>query len=138
MKPVCDEIWSTGGPPSRAIDYNFIVNGGKRGWTEGAPAKQPAVLGVPAKNMYTTNHPRLATKKEYWAKRIETGPAAQAEAAKSTEPSYALVSALTMQRRTQADVLEVGLVRFKHDLKNFGDSPLCVPQVSAKASGRPR
>jgi hypothetical protein len=117
---VCDEIWNAMGRPSQSVDYNLVVGGGKNAWTAGDPAKQPALMAVLARNIRNSNHPKLAAKKEEWAKRIEVKAAAQAEAARPTESSYAQVMALTMQRRTLADTLQVGLVRFKRDLKNLG------------------
>jgi len=126
---VCDEMWNAMGRPSQSIDYNLVVNGGKNVWTDGDPAKQPALMGVLAKNVRTSNHPKLAAKKEEWAKRIEVKAAAQAEAARPTEASYAEVTALTMQRRTLAEALQVGLVRFKRDLKNLGMTEAQVHEI---------
>lgn len=117
---VCNEIWNALGRPGQSLDYNLIVNGGKKVWTDGDPVKQPALMGVLAQNIRATDHPKLAAKKEEWAKRIETKAAAQAEAAKPTEGSYAVVMSLRMQRRTLADTLQMALVRFKRDLKNLG------------------
>ncbi len=126
---VCDEIWNAMGRPGQSIDYNLIVNGGKNVWTDGDPAKQPALMSVLAKNIRSTNHPKLTAKKEDWAKRIEVKAAAQAEAAKPTEGSYALVTALNMQRRTLADALQVALIRFKRDLKNVGMTEAQVHEI---------
>lgn len=126
---ICDEMWNAMGRPSQSIDYNLVVNGGKNVWTDGDPARQPALMGVLAKNIRTSNHPKLAAKKEEWAKRIEIKAAAQAEAARPTESSYAQVTALTMQRRTLADALQIGLVRFKRDLKNMGMTEAQVHEV---------
>jgi hypothetical protein len=126
---VCDEMWNAMGRPSQSMDYNLVVNGGKNVWTDGDPAKQPALMAVLAKNIRTSSHPKLAAKKEDWAKRLEIKAAAQAEAARPTESSYALVTALTMQRRTLADALQIGLVRFKRDLKNTGMTEAQVHEV---------
>jgi outer membrane murein-binding lipoprotein Lpp len=53
-----------------------------------------------------SKHPKLADKKEAWAKRIEDKAAAQAEAARPAEVSHAKVTTLTMQRRTMADAVQ--------------------------------
>jgi hypothetical protein len=126
---VCDEIWNAMGRPSQSIDYNLVVNGGKKVWTEGDPTKQPALMAVLAKNIRNSDHPKLAARKEEWAKRIEAKATAQAEAARPTEGSYAQVTTLTMQRRTLADALQVGLVRFKRDLKNLGMTEAQVHEI---------
>ncbi len=34
---VCDEMWNALGRPSRSVDYDIIVSGGKSVWTEGDP-----------------------------------------------------------------------------------------------------
>jgi hypothetical protein len=135
---VCDEMWNAMGRPSQSVDYNLVVNGGKNVWTDGDPAKQPALMGVLAKNIRNSTHPKLAAKKEEWAKRIEVKAAAQAEAAKPTEASYAQVLALTMQRRTLADALQVGLVRFKRDLKNLGMTEAQVHEIIPDTPPAPR
>jgi hypothetical protein len=67
--------------------------------------------------------------------RIEAKAAAQAEAAKPTETTYAQFTVLAMQRRTLADALQVGLVRFKRDLKNQG---MTEAQPSRPHPRRPR
>jgi hypothetical protein len=126
---VCDEMWNAMGRPSQSIDYNLVVNGGKNVWTDGDPAKQPALMGVLARNIRNSDHPKLAAKKEEWARRIEARAAAQAEAARPTEASYAQVAALAMQRRTLADALQVGLVRLKRDLKNTGMTEAQVHEI---------
>jgi hypothetical protein len=135
---VCDEMWNAMGRPKQSIDYDLIVNGGKNVWTDGDPVKQPFLMAVLAKNIRNSNHPKLAAKKEEWAQRIEVKAAAQAEAAKPTEASYARVTGLTMQRRTLADALQVGLVRFKRDLKNLGMTEAQVHEIipDVPASGR--
>ncbi len=117
---VCNEIWNAMGRPKQSVDYDLIVNGGKSVWTDGDPAKQPALMSLLAQNIRGSSHPKLADKKEDWAKRIEVRAAAQAEAAKPAEASYARVTFLTMQRRTLADALQVALVRLKRDMKNLG------------------
>jgi hypothetical protein len=122
-------MWNAMGRPKQSIDYDLIVNGGKNVWTDGDPVKQPFLMAVLAKNILNSNHPKLAAKKEEWAQRIEVKAAAQAEAAKPTEASYARVTGLTMQRRTLADALQVGLVRFKRDLKNLGMTEAQVHEI---------
>jgi hypothetical protein len=97
---VTSEVWNVMGRPKQSIDYDLIVNGGKSVWTDGDPAKQPAMMSLLAQNIRGSSHPKLADKKEDWAKRIEAKAAAQAEAAKPAEASYARVTFLTMQRRT--------------------------------------
>ena len=79
---VCDEIRNVMGRPRQSIDYDLIVNGGMSGWTDGDPAKQAAMMSLLAQNIRGSDHPKLAGKKEDWAKRIEAKAAAQAEAAK--------------------------------------------------------
>lgn len=126
---VCDEVWNTMGRPNQSVDYNLVVSGGKNTWTDGDPAKQPALMGVLAKNIRASTHPKLAARKEEWAKRIEAKAEAQAEAAEPTQASNARVISLTMQRRTLADALQVGLVRFKRDLKNMGMTEAQVHEI---------
>lgn len=92
---VCNEIWNAMGRPRQAIDYDLIVNGGKAVWTDGDPAKQPAMMALLAQNIRATTHAKLAERKEDWAKRIEAKAAAQAEAAKPAESSYARLTYLT-------------------------------------------
>jgi hypothetical protein len=86
-------------------------------------------MGVLAKIIRGSSHPKLAEKREDWAKRIEAKAAAQAEAAKPPESSYAQVTALSMQRRTLADALQVSLVRYKRDLKNLGMTEAQVHEI---------
>jgi hypothetical protein len=43
---VCSEIWNAMGRPKQSIDYDLIVNGGKSVWTDGDPAKQPALMSL--------------------------------------------------------------------------------------------
>jgi hypothetical protein len=117
---VCDEMWNALGRPSRSVDYDIIVSGGKNVWTEGDPAKQPQLMAVLAANIRATKHPKLVDRKEAWASRIEQKAAAQANAAAPTEAAYAQASVLSMQRRTLADSAQVGLTRLKRDLKNLG------------------
>ena len=117
------------GRPRQSIDYDLIVNGGMSGWTDGDPAKQAAMMSVLAQNIRGSDHPKLAGKKEDWAKRIEAKAAAQAEAAKPAEASYARVTFLTLQRRTLADALQVALVRFKRDMKNQGMTEAQVHEI---------
>lgn len=38
---VCDEIWNALGRPSQSIDFDLIVNGGKKVWCDGDPAGRP-------------------------------------------------------------------------------------------------
>jgi hypothetical protein len=126
---VCDEIWNGMGRPSQSIDYDLIVNGGKNVWTEGDPARQPYLMKVLAANIRNSKHPKLADKKEAWAKRIEDKAAAQTAAAQPTETAHAQVTALQMQRRTLADSVQVGLTRFKRDLKNLGMTEAQVHEI---------
>jgi hypothetical protein len=126
---VCNEIWNAMGRPKQSIDYDLIVNGGKSVWTDGDPAKQPALMSLLAQNIRGSQHPKVADKKEDWAKRIEAKAAAQAEAAKPSEASYARVTFLTMQRRTLADALQVALVRLKRDMKNLGMTEAQVHEI---------
>ena len=126
---VLNEIWNLMGRPKQSIDYDLIVNGGKSVWTDGDPAKQPAMMSLLAQNIRGSSHPKLAEKKEDWAKRIEAKAAAQAEAAKPAEASYARVTFLTLQRRTLADALQVALVRFKRDMKNQGMTEAQVHEI---------
>jgi hypothetical protein len=37
-------MWNALGRPSRSVDYDIIVSGGKSVWTEGDPAKQPQLM----------------------------------------------------------------------------------------------
>lgn len=100
---VCDEIWNALGRPSQSIDFDLIVNGGKKVWCDGDPARQAALMAVLAKNIRDSKHPRLAEEKEAWAARIEQKAAAQAEAARPAESSYAqLTSATTSKARFPA------------------------------------
>jgi hypothetical protein len=131
---VCNEIWNAMGRPSQSIDYNLIVNGGKGVWTDGDPSKQPALMALLAQNIRTSTHPKVAERKEDWAKRIEAKAAAQAEAAQPAESSYARVTFLTMQRRTLADALQVALVRLKRDMKNLGMTEAQVHEIIPDAS----
>jgi len=126
---VCDEIRNLMGRPKQSIDYDLIVNGGMSGWTDGDPGRQPAMMSLLAQNIRGSSHPKLAEKKEDWAKRIEAKAAAQAEAAKPAEASYARVTFLTLQRRTLADALQVALVRFKRDLKSQGMTEAQVHEI---------
>ena len=126
---VCDEIWNAMGRPSQSIDYDMIVSGGKNVWTDGDPANQHYVMGVLAANIRNSKHPKLVDKKEAWAKRIEEKAAAQAEAARPAEVSHAKVTTLTMQRRTLADAVQLGLTRFKRDLKNMGMTEAQVHEI---------
>ena len=132
---VCDEIWNAMGRPSHSIDFDLIVNGGKKGWCDGDPSKQPALMAVLAKNIRSSKHPKLADKKEAWAVRIEQKAAAQAEAARPADSSYAQITALTMQRRTLADATQVALARFKRELKNLG---MTEPQIHEIIPDDPR
>jgi hypothetical protein len=137
---VCDEIWNTMGRPSQSIDYDIIVSGGKNVWTDGDPAKQPSLMGVLAANIRNSKHPKLADKKESWAKRIEVKAAAQAEAARPAEVSHARVTTLAMQRRTLADAVQLALTRFKRDLKNLGMTEAqvheIIPDAPSAANGQ--
>lgn len=117
---VFDEIWNAMGRPSQSIDYQMIVSGGKKDWCSGDPTKQAALMAVLAKQIRTSKHAKLGDKKETWAARIEQRAAAQAEAARPAEASYAQIAALKMQRRSLADAVQVALVRFKRDLMNLG------------------
>lgn len=126
---VCDEIWNALGRPSRSVDFEMIVNGGKRDWCDGDPALQPELMATLAKNIRGSEHPRLSDKKEAWAARIEQKAAAQALAAKPAVESYARVTALTTQRRTLADAAQVSLVRFKRDLLNLGMTEAQVHEI---------
>jgi hypothetical protein len=84
---------------------------------------------VLASNIRGTKHPRLTDRQEGWAKRIEDKAAAQAEAAKPTDAAHALVTVLSMQRRTLADAVQVGLTRLKRDLKNLGMTEAQVHEI---------
>jgi hypothetical protein len=106
---VIDEIWNTLGRPAQSIDYDLIVGSGKNAWTDGDPTKQSHMMGVLAANIRASNNPKLAEKKAGWA-----------EASAALETADAQVTALAMQRRTLAGALQVGLARFKRDLKNLG------------------
>jgi hypothetical protein len=64
---VMDEMWNAMGRPNHSIDFNMIVNGGKKDWCAGDPAKQAALMAVLVKNIRGSNHPKLADKKEAWA-----------------------------------------------------------------------
>jgi hypothetical protein len=130
---VCDEIWNAMGRPSQSVDYDLIVNGGKNVWTDGDPVKQPHLMGVLAANIRNSKHPKLADKKEAWAKRIEAKAAAQAQAAAPTETAHAQATGLTMQRRTLADATQVGLTRLKRDLKNLGMTEAQVHEIIPEA-----
>jgi hypothetical protein len=137
---VCDEIWNAMGRPYQSIDYDLIVGGGKNAWTDGDPAKQHHLMGVLASNIRNSNHPKLAEKKEAWANRIEMRATAQAAASTPVEASLAQVSGLTMQRRTMADALQVGLSRLKRDYKNLGMTEVQIHEIipdapSAAGSG---
>ena len=133
MGAVCDEIWNALGRPNQSIDYDLIVNGGKRVCADGDPGKQPHLMGVLANNIRSSKHPKLADKKEAWATRIVQRAAAHAEAARPVEAANAQVTALTMQRRTLADALQVGLTRFKRDLKNMGMTEAQVHEIIPEA-----
>ena len=117
---ICDEIWNAMGRPMQSVDYDLIMAGGKRAWTEVDPAKQAVLMSVLSSNIRGSKHPKLADKKEGWAKRIDDKATAQAEAAAPTEASHAQVMVLSMQRRTLADSAQVALTRLKRDLKNNG------------------
>ncbi len=135
---VFDEMWNAMGRPSQAIDYQMVVNGGKKDWCSGDPAKQAALMAVLAKNIRGSNHPKLGDKKEAWAARIEQRAAAQAEAARPAEVSYAQLTAIRMQRRTLADAAQVALVRFKRDLMNLGMTEVQAHEIipdSPRSSG---
>jgi hypothetical protein len=93
---VINEIWNVMGRPKQSIDYDLIVNGGKSVWTDGDPAKQPALMALLAENIRGSDHPKLAGKKEDWAKRIEAKAAARAEAATAALASHARVTFLTI------------------------------------------
>jgi hypothetical protein len=121
------------GRPSQSVDYDLIVNGGKNVWTDGDPVKQPHLMGVLAANIRNSKHPKLADKKEAWAKRIEAKAAAQAQAAAPTETAHAQATGLTMQRRTLADATQVGLTRLKRDLKNLGMTEAQVHEIIPEA-----
>lgn len=110
---VIDEIWNTLGRPAQSIDYDLIVGSGKNAWTDGDPVKQPHLMGVLAANIRNSNNPKLAEKKASWATRIEQRATAQAEAAAPVETADAQVTALSMQRRTLAGAVQVGLARLK-------------------------
>jgi len=126
---VCDEMWNAMGRPAQSVDYDIIVAGGKKVWTDGDPAKQPHLMAVLATNIRNTKHPKLVERKEAWATRIEQKAAAQAEAAAPTAAAYAQVTALTMQRRTLADTAQLALTRFKRDLKNLGMTEAQVHEI---------
>jgi hypothetical protein len=117
---VCDEMWNAMGRPAQSVEYDLIVSGGTKIWTEGDPSQQPTVMAVLAASIRSTKHPKLVDCKESWAARIEQRAAAQAEAAAIAGPAYARVTALSMQRRTLADRAQLALTRFKRDLKNLG------------------
>lgn len=124
-----DEVWNVMGRPAQSIDYDLIFAGGKRTWTEGDPAKQAHLMGILASNLRTTTHPKLVGRKEDWAVRIEKRAAAQAEAAAAASPLYARVTALSMQRRTLADLAQVAMTRLKRELKNMGMTEAQVHEI---------
>lgn len=143
---VCDEIWNALGRPAQSVEYDLIVSGGTKIWTEGDPSQQANLMVVLAANVRNSKHPKLIERKDSWAARIEQKAAAQAEAASLAGPAYARVTALSMQRRTLADCAQVALTRFKRDLKNLGmteaqaheiipDAPAAVAPVPASKSG---
>jgi hypothetical protein len=120
IKAVCDEMWNALGRPAQSVDYDILVAGGAKVWTDGDPASQPHLMAVLATNIRNTRHPKLVERKDGWAGRIDQKAAAQAEAAAPTAAAYAQVAALGMQRRTLADTAQVGMSRLKRDLKNLG------------------
>lgn len=126
---VCDEIWNALGRPAQSVDYDIIVAGGKKVWTDGDPARQPHLMAVLAGNIRATKHPKLVERREVWATRIEQRAAAQAEAAAPTADAYARVTALNMQRRTLADTAQLALTRLKRDLKNIGMTEAQVHEI---------
>jgi hypothetical protein len=46
------------------VDYDIIVAGGKKVWTDGDPTKQPHLMAVLATNIRNTKHPKLVERKE--------------------------------------------------------------------------
>lgn len=135
IQAVCSEIWNALGRPAQSPDYDLIVGGSARAWTQGDPAKQPQLMTVLAANIRATQHPKLVERKEGWAKRIESCATAQAEAAKPTEAVHAQVVALGMQLRAVADSLQIALTRFKRDLKNEGMTEAQIHEIIPDASG---
>lgn len=134
IRSVCNEIWNAMGRPSQSTDYDLIVGGGTKAWTEGDPSKQPYLMAVLASNIRNSKHPKLADRKEDWAKRIEVKAAAQAEAARPTEAAFAQVTVLSMQRRTLADAVQLGLTRLKRDFKNNGMTEAQVHEIIPDAT----
>lgn len=132
---VADEIWNAIGRPAQSIDYDLIFSGGKKTWTEGDPAKQPHLMGVLASNIRSTKHPKLAERKEEWATRIEKRAATQTAAAATAEPIHAREIALTMQRRTFADLAHLALTRLKRDMKNLGMSEVQIHEIIPDVPG---
>lgn len=130
---VCDEMWNAMGRPAQSIDYDLIVSGGKRMWTDGDPARQPHLMIVLASNIRGTKHPRLVERKEEWASRIEKRAAVQVEAANAAAPAYAKAISLAMQRRTLAEITQLGLTRLKRDLKNLGMSEVQIHEIIPEA-----
>jgi hypothetical protein len=141
IRTVCNEIWNALGRPAQSVDYDLIVGAGTKTWTEGDPTKQPHLMAVLASNIRNTKHAKLIDKQEAWAKRIEDKAAAQAEAAKPTDAAHALVTVLSMQRRTLADAVQLGLTRLKRDLKNIGMTEAqvheIIPDVPATTNNAP-
>ncbi len=129
IRAVCDEIWNAMGRPAQSAEYDLIVGSGTKAWTDGDPTKQPSLMAVLASNIRTSKHPKLADRKEDWAKRIEEKAAAQAEAIKPTDAAYAQVTVLGMQRRAFADSIQIGLTRLKRDLKNNGMTEAQVHEI---------
>ena len=129
IRAICDEIWNAMGRPSQSVDYDLIVGSGTKTWTDGDPTKQPHLMAVLASNIRSSQHPKLADKKEDWATRIEQKAAAQSEAIKPVDSAYAQVTVLSMQRRTLADSIQIGLTRLKRDLKNNGMTEAQVHEI---------
>jgi hypothetical protein len=129
IKAICDELWNALGRPGQSVDYDIIVAGGPRVWTDGDPVKQPHLMAVLATNIRNTKHPKLVERKDGWATRIEQKAAAQSEAAAPTSAAYAQVAVLGMQRRTLADTAQVALTRLKRDLKNLGMTEAQVHEI---------
>jgi uncharacterized protein YfdQ (DUF2303 family) len=117
------------GRPGQSAEYDMIVGAGTKAWTDGDPTKQPHLMAVLASNIRTSKHPKLADRKEEWAKRIEEKAAAQSEAIKPTDAAYAQVTVLGMQRRALADSIQIGLTRLKRDLKNNGMTEAQVHEI---------
>jgi hypothetical protein len=134
---VCNEIWNALGRPAQSPDYDLIVGPGTKAWTEGDPTKQPYLMAVLAANIRATKHPKLAERKEAWAKRIDVCAAAQAETARPTDAAHAQVTVLGMQQRALADSIQIALTRLKRDLKNNGMTEAQIHEVIPDVSGSP-